>query len=61
MVRAIELMLQTDLSMSEIACTVGYGSLPAFSNTFYQLTNFRTSEFKKNFLTAQPTLLLMEK
>jgi AraC-like DNA-binding protein/quercetin dioxygenase-like cupin family protein len=49
MVRAIELMLQTDLSMSEIAYAVGYGSLPAFSNTFYQLTNFRPSEFKKNF------------
>ena len=49
MVKAIELMLQTDLSISEIGYAVGYGSLPAFSNTFYQLTNFRPSDFKKNF------------
>lgn len=47
-VRAIELMLQTDLSLSEIAYAVGYGSLPSFSNTFFQLTNFRPSDFKKN-------------
>lgn len=49
MVKAIELMLQTDLSISEIAYAVGYGSLPAFSTTFYQLTNLRPSDFKKNF------------
>ena len=48
-VRSIELMLQTDWSISEIAFSVGYGSLPAFSNTFYQLTNFRPSDFKRNF------------
>lgn len=48
-VKSIEFMLQTDWSISEIAFAVGYGSLPAFSNTFYQLTNFRPSDFKRNF------------
>ncbi len=49
MVKSIELMLQTDLSMSEIAYGVGYGSLSAFSNAFIQLLNLRPSDFKKNF------------
>jgi len=49
MVRAIELMLQTDLSVSEISYAVGYRSLPAFSNTFYQLTHIRPSDFRKHF------------
>lgn len=48
-VKAIELMLQTNWSISEIAFFVGYGSLPAFSNTFFQLTNIRPSDFRKNF------------
>lgn len=48
-VKSIELMLQTDLLMSEIAYTVGYGSLSAFSTAFIQLTNYRPSDFKKNF------------
>jgi AraC-like DNA-binding protein len=47
MVKAIELMLQTDLSMSEIAYKLGYNSLSAFSAIFYQLTNIRPSEFAK--------------
>ncbi len=47
MVKAIELMLQTDLSMSEIAYKLGYNSLSAFSAIFYQLTNTRPSEFAK--------------
>lgn len=48
-VKSIELMLQTDWSISEIAYCVGYGSLASFSNTFYQLTNIRPSDFRKNF------------
>jgi len=46
MVKALELILQTDKSMSEIAYSVGYHSLSAFSNTFYQLTRLRPSHFK---------------
>jgi transcriptional regulator GlxA family with amidase domain len=47
MVKAIEMMLQTDKSMSEIAYTLGYNNLSAFSNIFYQLTRTRPSEFAK--------------
>jgi len=47
MVKAIEMMLQTDKSMSEIAYTLGYNNLSAFSNIFYQLTRIRPSEFAK--------------
>jgi AraC-like DNA-binding protein len=47
MVKAIEMMLQTDKSMSEIAYTLGYNNLSAFSNIFYQLTRTRPSEFAR--------------
>lgn len=47
MVKAIEMMLQTDKSMSEIAYTLGYNNLSAFSNIFYHLTRTRPSEFAK--------------
>lgn len=42
---AMELMLQTRKSISEIAYEVGYNSLSAFSNAFYQLVNRRPTEF----------------
>lgn len=48
MVKAIELMLLTNKSLSEIAYSVGYQSLSSFSSTFYKLTNFRPSDFKKD-------------
>jgi AraC-like DNA-binding protein len=47
MVKAIEMMLQTNKSMSEIAYTLGYNNISAFSNIFYQLTRTRPSEFAK--------------
>jgi len=47
MVRAIEMMLQTNKSTSEIAYATGYNSLAAFSKAFYQLTNIRPSDFGK--------------
>jgi len=47
MVKAIELMLQTEMSMGEIAYKLGYNSLAAFSAIFYQLTKIRPSEFRK--------------
>ena len=46
--KAIEMMLKTDLTLSEVGYCVGYESLPAFSNTFFQLTNLRPSEFKRH-------------
>lgn len=47
MIKAIEMMLQTDKSMSEIAYTLGYNNLSAFSNIFYQLTKTRPSDFAR--------------
>lgn len=45
-IRAMELMKDTDLNVTEIAYEVGYSNISAFSNTFSQLTNMRPSEFK---------------
>ena len=45
MVKAVELMLQKDLTLSQIAYATGYNSISAFSNTFYQLTQIRPSQF----------------
>jgi AraC-like DNA-binding protein len=43
---AMELLKDTNLSMSEIAYEIGYSNVSAFSNTFQQLTNMRPTEFK---------------
>ncbi|TWI20325.1 AraC family transcriptional regulator [Sphingobacterium siyangense] len=47
MTKAIEMMIETDISLSEIAYSLGYGSISAFSNTFYQIVKIRPSEFAK--------------
>lgn len=47
-IRAFELMLLTDYSLSEIAYSIGYQSLSSFSATFYNLTNFRPSDFNRH-------------
>jgi AraC-like DNA-binding protein len=48
MFKAMEMILQTDRSISEIAYAVGYKSLSAFSNTFYQFTKHRPSYFNSS-------------
>lgn len=48
MVKAIELMLQTELSLSEIAYAVGYQNISSFSASFHKLTNCSPSDFKKD-------------
>ena len=45
-VKSLEMILHTDKSLSEIAYTIGYQSLSAFSNSFYQFTRVRPSDFK---------------
>jgi AraC-like DNA-binding protein len=45
MVKAVEMILQTDNSISEIGYSIGYQSLSSFSNTFYQFTNHRPTDF----------------
>ena len=44
-IKGIEMMLQTNQNLSEIAYKTGYGSIAAFSKVFYQLTNKRPSAF----------------
>lgn len=45
-IRAMELIKDTDLNITEIAYEIGYSNISAFSNNFHQLTNMRPSEFK---------------
>lgn len=45
-IRAMELLKDTDFTVTEVAYEVGYSNISVFSNTFFQLTNMRPSEFK---------------
>lgn len=45
-IRAMELIKDSRLNMTEIAYEVGYSNISAFSNNFQQLTNMRPTEFK---------------
>ncbi|MGY0036374.1 helix-turn-helix transcriptional regulator [Pedobacter sp. NJ-S-72] len=45
-IRAMELIKDSDLNMTEIAYEIGYSNISAFSNNFHQLTNMRPTEFK---------------
>jgi AraC-like DNA-binding protein len=45
-IKAMGLLLETDLNISEVAYEVGYSSIAAFSNTFQQLANMRPSDFQ---------------
>lgn len=45
-IHAMELLKDTDLTVTEIAYGVGYSNISAFSNTFFQLTNMRPTEFR---------------
>ncbi|MDM1395842.1 helix-turn-helix domain-containing protein [Myroides odoratimimus] len=47
-VKAIELLMKTEHSVSEIANTVGYVTLGAFSNAFCEFTGTRPLEMRKN-------------
>lgn len=47
-VKGIEMILQTNQTLSEIAYQTGYSSIAAFSKVFYQLTNKRPSSFQQD-------------
>lgn len=47
MLKAIELLNEKQLPVSEVALSVGYSSLPTFSNTFYKLLGVRPTEYVK--------------
>ena len=46
-IRSMEQLLQTNLSISEIAYNNGYNSLSAFSYTFQQIVHKSPAEFRK--------------
>ncbi|WP_343606190.1 AraC family transcriptional regulator [Fluviicola sp.] len=46
-IKALEMLLKTNKSISEIAYSVGYDTLGAFSNTFYTFTHSRPSDLRK--------------
>ena len=45
---AIREMVKNEESITNIAYSVGYESLTAFSNSFYKITGYRPSQFLKN-------------
>lgn len=47
MIKAMEKLLESDATISEIAYQVGYNSISSFSNTFYKMVGKRPSEFKE--------------
>ncbi|PRZ27813.1 helix-turn-helix domain-containing protein [Flavobacterium granuli] len=46
-IRSMEKLLQTEMSISEIAYASGYNSPATFSNTFYNLVKTRPVDFRK--------------
>lgn len=48
-IKSIELLQKTNLSISEISERVGYMTQGAFSNTFFEMTQMRPSDMRKNF------------
>jgi AraC-like DNA-binding protein len=44
--KGIELIIEDQLSINQIAYEVGYSSIASFSNSFYSLTHKRPSEFR---------------
>jgi len=48
MIKAIEMILKTNKSIGEISFATGYNNIGSFSNTFYQFTHSRPSDFRKN-------------
>ena len=45
MLKAVELLQDKEMPVSEVAVAVGYNSLPTFSNTFYKMLGQRPSEY----------------
>lgn len=43
--KAIELLLEKNLTVNEVAQAVGYNSAPSFSNTFYKILRQRPSDY----------------
>ena len=54
MIKAIELILKTQRSVNEIAYAVGYSAPSSFSDTFYEFTHTRPSDFRKKVKSLSP-------
>lgn len=48
MIRALELLADGNVSVSEVAISVGYNSIPSFSNIFYRLVGVRPSDYVRH-------------
>jgi AraC-like DNA-binding protein len=51
-VKGIEMILQTNQTLSEIAYQTGYSNIAAFSKVFYQVTNKRPSAFQQEVMSV---------
>lgn len=51
-VKGIEMILQTNQTLSEIAYQTGYSNIAAFSKVFYQVTNKRPSTFQQEVMSV---------
>ncbi|QEK99503.1 helix-turn-helix domain-containing protein [Olivibacter sp. LS-1] len=60
-IRAMELIKDSDLNMTEIAYEVGYSNIAAFSNNFRQLTNMRPTQFKAQRIFQKSALIPFQK
>ena len=47
MIKAIEMLVKTNLSITDIAFAVGYDTVGSFSNTFYTFTHSRPSDLRR--------------
>jgi len=48
MLNALQLLLEKQFTVNEVALKVGYNSLPTFSNTFQKIIGVRPTEYIKN-------------
>ena len=60
LMRAIVLLLENQLSVKEVASSVGYNSIPTFSNTFFKILGIRPSEYQKRTSNFSPETFLAE-
>jgi AraC-like DNA-binding protein len=47
---AVQLMLESDRGLDDVACEVGFHSLAAFERTFKKVTSFTPSEYRRRLL-----------
>ncbi len=51
-IKSMELLLQTDLSISEISYKCGYNNLSSYSYAFHQIVNSSPAEFRKEMVSS---------